>query len=73
MVNQASDFSLTVLAEDPAAAVSTAGFEKYAEVQGIGGTGRSIEFWVSLDTLPSSIASVVGDGEACLTSGSWSI
>ena len=63
MVSQANDFSLAVLGQNGSPAVRTAGFEKYAAVDGVGGTGRSLEFWISLQALPSSIASIVGDGE----------
>ena len=69
LVNTVNDSSITVKANDSEATVSTTGFEKYAETEGIGGTGRSLEFWISLETLPNSIASLVGDGEGALDFG----
>ena len=47
LVNTVNDSSITVKADDSEATVSTVGFEKYAETEGIGGTGRSLEFWIS--------------------------
>lgn len=69
LLGEASDRSLHVSAADSAAAISVVGFEKYAPNQNVGGGGISIEFWIRVEDYPTSLSSLVSDGEAALDFG----
>ena len=46
--------------------ITTDGFEKFDDVLGFGGTGFSVEFWTSFETMPGGFVNLVGDGQGGL-------
>ncbi len=62
LIGQAADHSLSISSLDNESPFVSAGFEKVD-------TGRTLEFWVSVDSLPSTTINLVGDAESFLDYG----
>ena len=62
LIGQAADHSLAISALDTESPFVSAGFEKV-------NSGRTMEFWVSVDSLPSTTINLVGDAESFLDYG----
>ncbi len=69
LLGEAGDGALRISSTGATTPMQTGAFEKFSEIAGVGGTGRSLELWVSLDSEPSSVASLIGDGESFLDLG----
>lgn len=69
LLGDPSDRALILSEDAEAAAVEATAFEKLAANNGIGGTGRTTEFWISPQSTPSALASIVSDGESALDAG----
>ena len=62
LIGQAADHSLSISSLDDEPPFMSAGFEKV-------NSGRTLEFWVSVDSLPSTTVNLVGDAESFLNYG----
>ena len=69
LLGEAGDGSLRISVAGASTPMQTNEFEKFSEIAGVGGTGRSLEAWVSLDAKPASVASLVSDGQAFVDLG----
>ncbi len=69
LVGEPTDSSLQLPTTATAPTVESAGFEKSVTVNNITPTGRTLEFWFTLQSLPNGLASLVSDGESALDAG----
>ena len=63
LIGQAGDHALGLTPDDDESPFVSPGFEK------LGGGGRTIEFWFSLDSIPTRNVNLVGDGQGALDFG----
>ncbi len=69
LLDMIDDASLRISPSDESAPLTSGPFEKLATVDGVGGTGRSFEFWISLESTPTALGNLVGDGEGVFDFG----